>query len=179
MLKGYVMFKLIKILVLMLLLTLSACKEYDMKTVEKVDIDQFMGDWYVIGIIPNFIEKHAVNGIESYQLLDNDRVKIDYRFTDTRTGKVKHMQPKGWIHNKESNSEWRVQFLWPVKFPYLIIDLAEDYSYTVIGVPNKKFVWIMSRKSGIPDETYQEILKNLAKIGYDTAKIKKMPQNWE
>lgn len=173
------MLKHIKVLIILSLLTLAACKGYDMKTVEKVDINRFMGDWYVIGIIPNFIEKHATNGIESYQLLDNDRVKIDYRFTDTRTGKVKHMQPKAWIYNKDSNSEWRVQFLWPLKFPYLIIDLAEDYSYTVIGVPNKKFVWIMSRKPEIPDETYQKILTNLDKIGYKTAKIKKMPQIWE
>jgi len=173
------MLKYMNLFVLIILLTLSACKGYDMKTVEKVEIEKFMGDWYVIGIIPNFIEKHAINGIESYKLLENDRVKIDYRFTDPRTGKVKHMQPKAWIYNKESNSEWRVQFLWPVKFPYLIIDLAEDYSYTVIGVPNKKFVWIMSRKPEIPDETYQNILINLDKIGYNTAKIKKMPQNWE
>ena len=61
----------------------------------------------------------------------------------------------------------------------LIKDLAEDYSYTVIGVPNKKFVWIMSRKSKIPDQTYSVILENLKSIGYDTSKIVKMPQNWE
>jgi apolipoprotein D and lipocalin family protein len=150
-----------------------------MKTVEKVDLEKFMGDWYVIGIIPNFIEKYAINGIESYSLLEGDRVKIDYRFTDSRTGKVKHLEPKAWIYDKETNSEWRVQFIWPVKFPYLIIDLAEDYSYTVIGVPNKKFVWIMSRESEIPEETYTEILENLRVIGYNTDKIVKMPQQWE
>ena len=150
-----------------------------MKTVDYVDIERFMGEWYVIGIIPNFIEKNTINGIESYQLLDNDQIKIDYRFTNPKTNKVKHMQPKGWIYNKETNAEWRVQFFWSIKFPYLIIDLNEDYSYTVIGVPNKKFVWIMSRKPEIPDTTYTSILDNLKIIGYDIAKIKKMPQIWE
>lgn len=173
------MLKYIKILIIIILLLLSACKGYDMKTVEKVVIEKFMGDWYVIGIIPNFIEKHAINGIESYELLENNRVKIDYRFTDTKSGKVKHMQPKGWIYNKDTNSEWRVQFLWPLKFPYLIIDLAEDYSYTVIGVPNKKFVWIMARESQMSDETYAMILKRLRTVGYDTEKIVKMLQKWE
>ncbi|MFC1898255.1 lipocalin family protein [Candidatus Cloacimonadota bacterium] len=173
------MFKFIKLIIVIFLLMLSACKGYDMKTVEKVDIDRFMGDWYVIGIIPNFIEKYAINGIESYELLDDDRVKIDYRFTDSRNGQVKHMQPKGWIYNKETNSEWRVQFLWPLKFPYLIIDLAEDYSYTVIGVPNKKFVWIMSREPEIAEEQYSAIIANLKTVGYDIDKIVKMPQKWE
>jgi apolipoprotein D and lipocalin family protein len=158
---------------------LSACKESDMQTVEQVDIERFMGDWYVIATIPNPIEKYAMNGIESYKLLNGDRVKIDYRFTDSRDGKVKHMQPKGWIYDQESKAEWRVQFLWPVKFPYLIIDLAEDYSYTVIGVPNKKFIWIMARESEMKDETYGGILQRLKAIGYETDNIMKMPQVWE
>ncbi|MCF7793909.1 MAG: lipocalin family protein [Candidatus Cloacimonetes bacterium] len=167
------------VVLLMFMILLTSCKEHDMKTVEYVDINKFMGDWYVISIIPNFIEKHAINGIESYEILDENRVKIDYRFTDKRNGKVKHMQPKAWIYDKESYSEWRVQFVWPIKFPYLIIDLAEDYSYTVIGVPNKKFVWIMARKSYLPDETYSKILTNLQSVGYDISKIKTMPQIWE
>ncbi len=165
--------------VCIVILILSACKGPEMKTVNYVDLERFMGDWYVVGIIPNFVEKHAINGIESYSRLDGNGIKIDYRFTDRRTGKVKHMEPKGWIHNFDSNAEWRVQFFWPVKFPYLIIDLADDYSYTVIGIPNRKFVWIMSRKPGIPEQTYKEILVRLEGNGYDISKIEKMPQIWK
>lgn len=167
------------VLFILLVIIISSCKEYEMETVEHVDIERFMGDWYVIAIIPNFIEKNAINGIESYQLIDEDRVKIDYRFINAKSGKQKHMQPKAWIYDKESYAEWRVQFVWPLKYPYLIIDLAEDYSHTVIGVPNRKFVWIMSREPTMPDETYKQILQNLDEVGYDIAKIEKMPQIWE
>ncbi len=167
------------VLFMVVAVLIVSCRGGEMQTVQKVDIEKFMGDWYVIAIIPNFIEKHAINGIESYELLDEERVKIDYRFTDQRSGKVKHMQPNAWIYDKESNAEWRVQFFWPIKYPYLIIDLAEDYSYTVIGVPNRKFVWIMARESQIPEDTYEKILLNLKETGYDIAKIKKMPQVWE
>lgn len=156
-----------------------SCRREDMETVKQVDIERFMGDWYVLGIIPNFIEKHAINGIESYSLLDDERVKIDYRFTDVRTGAVKHMEPKAWIYDKETMAEWRVQFIWPIKFPYLIIDLADDYSYTVIGVPNRKFVWIMAREPELPDEVYNGILERLKLTGYEIDKIVKMPQKWE
>ena len=34
-----------------------------METVANVDIERFMGDWYVIGNIPTFIEKGATNAI--------------------------------------------------------------------------------------------------------------------
>jgi len=151
-----------------------------LKTVDYVDLERFMGDWYVIAIIPNFIEKNAVNGIESYSTLNKDGVKIDYIFrVKTPDGKLKHLQPKAWIHNRETNAEWRVQFLWPLKAAYLIIDLAEDYSYTVIGEPSRKFVWIMAREPELEDELYDSILGRLDQQGYDISKIKKMPQIWE
>lgn len=148
-----------------------------MQTVKHVELERFMGSWYVIGIIPNFIEKNAVNGIESYSLNQDNSIAIEYKFhKNSPQGKQKVMHPKAWVYDTNSNAEWRVQFIWPIKFPYLIIDLAEDYSYTVIGVPNKKYVWIMSRAPEIPESVYREILRKLEVIGYDIKKIKRMPQ---
>lgn len=148
-----------------------------MDTVEYVDLNRFMGRWYVIGIIPNFIEKNAVNGIETYTLNEDGTIAIEYQFRNKSSqGKLKTMHPKAWVYNRKTNAEWRVQFFYPIKFPYLIIDLADDYSYTVIGVPNRKFVWIMSRNAQIAEETYQQILTRLKKIGYDANNIVPMPQ---
>ena len=72
-----------------------------------------------------------------------------------------------------------MQFFWPFKMTSLIIDLADDYSYTVIGVPNLKYVWIMSRKPELPDETYKNILDKLQNLGFDLSKIKKIVQSWD
>lgn len=168
-------------LLLSALFFLSSCSfGGKMKTVNQVDLQRFMGSWYVIAIIPNFIEKNAVNGIESYKLNDNNSIDIEYRFhKNSPEGKQKVMHPKAWVYDKETNAEWRVQFFWPFKFPYLIIDLADDYRYTVIGVPNRKFVWIMSRTPEITDSDYEKILARLKKNGYEIEKIKKMPQIWE
>jgi apolipoprotein D and lipocalin family protein len=174
--------EMIRILIFLLtvVMMLTSCQEYQMETVEYVDIDKFMGDWYVIGVIPNFIEKKAVNGIESYSRISQTEIGIQYTFSRGELGKkVKRLTPKAEIFNNESNAEWRVQFFWPVKFPYLIIELAEDYSYTVIGVPNRKYVWIMARKSSMDEVLYNDILVRLHDIGYDTSKIRKMPQNWD
>lgn len=150
-----------------------------MKTIDYLDIDRFMGDWYVIAIIPNFIEKNAYNGIESYHRGKGNKINITYTFYNQRNGKKKVMHPQGEIFNTESNAEWRVQFAWPLKFPYLVIDLAEDYRYTSIGVANKKFVWIMSRKPKMSNDDYNKVLKNLEQKGYDIKKIQKMEQRWD
>ena len=72
-----------------------------------------------------------------------------------------------------------MQFLWPFKMTSLIIDLADDYSHTVIGVPNRKYVWIMARKPTISDDLYKDILNKLKIGGYDVSKIKKLVQSWD
>ena len=55
----------------------------------------------------------------------------------------------------------------------------DDYSHTVIGVPNRKYVWIMARKPTISDDLYKEILNKLKIGGYDVSKIKKLVQSWD
>ena len=72
----------------------AANKEKSM-TVNSVDINRFMGPWYVIAIIPNFMEKNAVNGIESYTLKENNKIAIEYKFkVKSPNGKEKSCIPK-------------------------------------------------------------------------------------
>ena len=65
---------------LALCLALAACaaKGPEMDTVDYVDLDRFMGDWYVIANIPTFLEKGAHNAVETYEL--NDDGTIDTTF---------------------------------------------------------------------------------------------------
>ena len=71
-----------------------------------------------------------------------------------------------------------MQFLWPFKMPFFIIDLDEDYSYTVIGIPSRKYVWIMARDPIMNENQYDDILNRLSDIGYDISLIKKITQDW-
>jgi apolipoprotein D and lipocalin family protein len=170
----------IPVLLLLAVFLLSCREDYKYQLVDKVDLQSFMGDWYVIAILPNPIEKNAVNGIESYEMNDEGEIEITYSFNKGSVdGKRKVMHPKAWVYNTETKAEWRVQFLWPLKFPYLVIWLDEEYETTVIGVPNRKYVWIMSRKPEIKPEKYDEILQHINKLGYKIEDLKKIPQIWE
>jgi apolipoprotein D and lipocalin family protein len=145
---------------------------------KKVEIPKFMGRWYVIASIPTMFETDAYNATESYTWnSDKDRIDIDFKYNkDSATGPIKRIPQKGFIYNKETNAEWRVEPLWPFKFAYLIIDLAPDYSYTIIGVPNRKHVWIMAREPQISDALYKQLVKKVDSLGYDISKLQKVPQ---
>jgi apolipoprotein D and lipocalin family protein len=54
--------------------------------------------------------------------------------------------------------------------------LADDYSYAVVSHPNKKYLWILSRKSKMDDKVYQEIISRLKLNGFDLSKLQKTKQ---
>ena len=148
-----------------------------LKTVASVDLPRFMGAWYVIANIPNFMERGAHNSVETYTLRPDGKIDVLFVFNkDAFDGPKKTMTQLGWIHDSATNAEWRVRPFWPLSFPCLIIDLADDYSYTVIGYPSRKLVWIMAREKTIPEATYQAILGRLKEQGYDLSLIERIPQ---
>ena len=175
--------KLIFVIILQIVL-LSSCNwdksnMEELKTVASVDIERFMGDWYIISNIPTFFEKRATNAIENYRLNNYGQIETTFTFyQDSPDGIKKIYNPKGFIKNTKTNAEWRMQFLWPFKMPFFIIDLDKDYKYTVIGVPNRKYVWIMSREPFLELSIYNRIIGKLRNIGYDVSKIKKVLQKW-
>ncbi len=156
----------------------TASKLPPLRLVDKVDVPRFMGKWYVIANIPTFIEKGAHNATESYDLENDGSIAITFKFNKKSVdGPVVEYHPKAFIYDTKSNAEWRVQFLWPFLADYLVIDLADDYSFTVIGVPSRDYLWIMARSSKMNPKTYQSVIERIAAQGYDVSKIQMVPQS--
>ena len=167
--------KLFKLLMLASVLSLVACADRDpLETVNYVDMDKFMGDWYVIANIPTMFEKNAYNPIESYRLDAEGNVETTFTFNNgSFEGEEKVMTAKGFIKNKHTNAEWGMQFIWPIKADYRIVYLDEDYEYTVIGRNKRDYLWIMARQPNIPDEIFGELETMLSGMGYDTKLIQR------
>lgn len=147
-------------------------------TVDYVDIERYMGDWYVIANIPTFLERDAYNAVETYSL--NPDGTIDTVFTFRKggfDGKERRFNPRGFVRS-ENNAEWGMRFVWPFKAEFLVVWLDEDYTQTVIGRSKRDYVWIMAREPTLPEADYQRILEFLAAEGYDIDRIQKVPQSW-
>ena len=157
---------------------LSSCaKHQPMRTVDYVDIERFMGDWYVIANIPTFIEKGAHNALESYQLDADGTISTTFTFRDGAfDGEAKVYTPRGFIRDKQTNAIWDMQFIWPFKADYRIVYLSEDYRRTIIGRNKRDYAWIMARTSTIEEAEYRNMLKIVEKLGYDSQKVQKVPQ---
>jgi apolipoprotein D and lipocalin family protein len=159
-------------------LSLSGSKRRPLETVKAVDLPRFMGDWRVIANIPTVIERGAHDAVESYELRPNGTIATTFTFRKgSFDGPVKVYRPTGYIHNHQTNAEWRMQFIWPLKAAYLILYLDDEYQTTIVGVPSRRYVWIMSRSSSIAEERYRELVAMLDEMGFDTSKLERVPQS--
>jgi apolipoprotein D and lipocalin family protein len=154
-----------------------------MKIVEHVDIPRFMGDWYVLGAIPASQERNAVNGVETYRLRPgtSDVIDTTYVFREGAfDGELVTLRPTGFVEGG-GGARWGMKFAWwqgPFRLEYLVAWLDPDYTRTVIARSARDYVWIMARTPALPAGQWEELVQVVKDLGYDTAKLRPVPQRW-
>ncbi len=165
-----------------LLALLAACQtngHAPMQTVAYVDLERFMGDWYVIANIPTVLERGAHNAVESYSLAADGSIETTFTYRrNAFDGPLKQYHPRGFVLDTKTNARWGMRFVWPIKADYRIIHLADDYSQTVVGRQKRDYVWIMARTPEIPEADFQRLVRVVEDSGYDISKLQKVPQRW-
>lgn len=151
-------------------------KEPNQELAKSVDLDRFMGTWYVHGYTPTPLDKEAYDATETYELKDNGKIATTYRFRKgSHEGSWKTMRPTGWVHDTDSNAEWRMRFFGIFTAPYYLLYVNSDYSETVIGHPDKDMAWIMTRSPEISEADYERLRRELARRDYDLAELQRVP----
>jgi apolipoprotein D and lipocalin family protein len=156
-----------------------ASNQAPLPTPDRVDLERFMGRWYVHGYTPILVDKAAHNAIEHYRLDDNAKIQTTYQFRDGGfDGELKTHTPVGWVHDEATNAEWRMQFIWPFRAEYIILHVNDSYTETVIAHPNRKYAWVMLRSNQVSEADYKRLLGKLEAVGYDREVIQRLPQDW-
>lgn len=162
-------------------LVLSGCAllapKEPLPTVESVDLDRYMGQWYVIANIPYFGERGNVAGRAIYRQRDDGRMddiyiykKGDFDAPDER------LEGVAWVVDDNTRAEWKVRFYWPLSFGYYIVGLDEDYQWSMVGHPTRNYAWIMAREPTMDEALYARLLARFEALGYDASELQKVPQ---
>ena len=99
-------------------------------------------------------------------------IKISKYNKDSVNGKLSYIKGKAFVVKNTGNAKLKVQFFWPFKGDYWVIDLADNYSYAVVSNPDKKSLWILSRTSKMDAAVYQQIITRLKEKGFDLTNLK-------
>lgn len=144
--------------------------------VDHVDIDKFMGDWYVIAHIPTFIEKIAYNAVETYALNADGTIATTFTFNQGGfDGPQKIYRPKGFVVPNTGNAEWGMQFIWPIKAQYKISYLDSSYTNTIIARDALDYVWLMSRDKNLSEAEIIRFTELIKSMGYNVDNLRRVP----
>ena len=142
------------------------------EVVSDVDINRYMGTWYEIARYPNRFQKDCLSSTATYSLRDDGKIDVVNRCTrKDNVEKTKEAHGKAWIVDPEIKGKLKVSFFWPFSGDYWIINLAPDYSYVVVGHPERKYLWIMARKPVIEKEIYDRIIEDIVRQEYSPEKL--------
>ena len=152
-------------------------KAQTLETVKNVDLKKYSGKWYEIASYPQRFQKGCHCTTAEYTLSDSGYVIVENRCNkDSANGKQSYIRGKAFVEKNSGNAKLKVQFFWPFRGKYWIIDLADDYSYAVVSHPNKKYLWILSRTPSMDEILYSQILNRLKEKNFDLSKIVKTNQ---
>ncbi len=136
-----------------------------------VDVLSFAGRWYSLYSIPTFMDSHWRHTIETYVIHPDGYYAVFTTYNVIGERKKKYLRSKLFVVPKSGNSRMKAQFVWPIKIDYWIIELAEDYSYMVVGHPKHKYLFIMARKPEMDADLLNELIYRCKQRGYDTEKL--------
>jgi apolipoprotein D and lipocalin family protein len=160
-----------KIFCVLILSFLTVLSPVNNKPVDKVDLNRFAGKWYSLYSIPTMFDKGTRETTTTYTLNKDGYYNV---FTTAKKGddnEIHTYKSKLFPIPEEHNAEMKAQFMWPFKVDYWVIDVPADYSYAIVGHPDHKFLFIMSRKPTMDKKLYETLVSKCKAMGYPVEKL--------
>ncbi len=145
----------------------------------EVDLSRFMGRWYVIANIPYWPERGKVATRDEYRLREDGRIENVFVFRPDFESPERRWRGVSRVMPGSAGGHWRVRFVWPLETDLLVLAVAEDYRWALLGHPQRKYGWIFARTPDITDDEYQSLRQRMAEYGYDPDAFLRVPQRPE
>ena len=147
-------------------------------TVTSVDLKRYQGTWYELARLPMFFQRNCAQSEAHYSLKTDGNVAVLNR---CRTAEGKWEEAKG---TATPQVEGKTDKLWVefdnwvstllpgvTKGDYWVLYLGDNYSTALVGNPDRKYLWLLSRKPHVDQQTRDELLSKAQQQGYDTSRL--------
>jgi len=148
-----------------------------LEVVDSVNLKKYTRLWYEIARVPNRFQSSCVQKVTAkYELRKDGTINVINK-CEQKNGKTNQVEGIAKIVEPQTNAKLKVSFVQILGFSlfwgdYWIIVLDDNYEYAVVGHPERKYGWILSRSPELPDSTMKDIFKIIKNKGYDTERFK-------
>lgn len=160
---------------------LPASAQPALPTVPALDLDRYAGQWHEIARYPNSFERDCARDVTATYTRNADGTVQVVNACRKADGSV--MRAEGLARMAVPPAKLEVRFApaWLSWLPlvwadYWVIDLADDYSYAVVGEPSRDYLWILARDPRLPDAVLDRIVARLPDLGYEPERLVRNPR---
>jgi apolipoprotein D and lipocalin family protein len=144
---------------------------------EPVDVERFLGRWYIIANIPYIGERGDVGSFVEYHARGDGRIDDLYFYRKgSLDAPLKQMSGVARIVEGSGNAHWQAQFVWPLWFSFHVLYVDDDYRYTLVGHPDRDLGWIYARDPQVDTQTLDALFDRLIAAGYRREQFVLIPQ---
>ena len=143
---------------------------------KSVEIGRYLGRWYEIARYEQAFQKDCDGVTADYALRADGKISVlnSCRKPD---GRLKQANGKAKIVDTATGAKLKVSFFGPFYGDYWVLDRADDYSWSIVGEPSGRYLWILSREAQLGQARRDELIARVKALGYDTSvlRITKQP----
>ena len=134
---------------------------------------KFAGKWYQLFRLPNRLEEGLEEITVHYELTDNNRtitIINEGRLIEDKS-KIKQAKGKIWMPNPAEPSKFKISYYWYSSNDYWIFKVDTDYSHALVGDPNGKSLWILSRERAPDLRMVSYLLEYASSLGFSVESL--------
>lgn len=160
-----------------------AQQQTPVQTVASVDLDRYVGTWFEIARFPNKFQRKCLGDVRAiYAQRPDGRIDVT-NSCRVKSGEVEDAKGVARVVDQDTRARLEVRFapavlsfLPMVWGDYWVIGLADDYSWAVVGTPDREYLWVLARTAAMNDDTWQRAIETATNNGFDTARLERTSQ---
>jgi apolipoprotein D and lipocalin family protein len=162
---------------------LAAGDQQPLQTIERLDLQRYLGTWHEIARTPNWFQQRCAGESRAEYSLNPagtlrvvNRCRLGDGSTNEAVGEARRV-------GGADSAQLLVRFApaWLSWLPmvwgdYWVIDLDPDYQLVAVSEPKREYLWVLARQPRVDEQAYQALLQRLQHHGFDLSKLQRSPQ---
>ncbi|MBA4160695.1 MAG: lipocalin [Novosphingobium sp.] len=138
---------------------------------KSVELSRYLGRWYELARYEQGFQKDCEGVTADYALRADGNISVLNKCRKP-DGKLKDANGKAKIVDTATGAKLKVSFFGPFYGDYWVLDRAEDYSWSIVGEPSGRYLWILSREAQPGQAKLDALIGRAKALGYDTSMLR-------
>jgi apolipoprotein D and lipocalin family protein len=138
-----------------------------------VEVERYLGHWYELARYEASFQRGCEAVTADYSRNPDGSIRVLNACRKGGVdGKEKTAKGRAKIADPLTNAKLKVSFFGPFYGDYWVLDRADDYSWSIVGEPSGRYLWILSREARVSPDRFAALEQRVRSLGYDWSLVR-------